>query len=103
MIQQKSLQAKSLEREKKWPNTLEAARELSMKARAKRIEQAEQKQILQDIEERRIYEANCRAVIERAQKVIFEESDEAKKLASATLLSDVMMERDECARVKKMI
>ena len=56
-----------------------------------------------DKEEAKIREEKRKKVIERAKEIMFQNSDVAKRLASATLISDVMKEREYQAEVKKAI
>lgn len=98
-----ALKERSAARVKTWGNTLEASRQKLQRERAKRLEEAEAAQVLIDIAEQKLQEANRRAVIDRADRARFEDSDPVKRLASAMLLSDIMVDRDVCRRVKNAI
>eukprot|EP00474_Spongospora_subterranea_P004455 CRZ04913.1 hypothetical protein [Spongospora subterranea] len=99
----RALQAKSIGRVQTWSNTLEAQREQAIVARAKRLELEEQKQQVQDEEDRLRYEAKRQQIINNAKRIMFEETEMMKKLSSAKLLSDVVVERKACRKVKDAI
>ena len=79
-------------RRAKWPNTLEAQREAKMKARKDRLAQQEEARQALDREEEALQMEKRRLAIERAQRILYENTDRSKALKTQMLLTDVMME-----------
>lgn len=94
------LQKRSSARVKTWKNTLEAQREQALAARARRMELAEQREQMLEAQEERIRQAERQTIIERAQKIHFEQGEAVRKLTSAGLLSEVLIERRFCRKVQ---
>lgn len=92
--QKDALRTKSLSRYKHWPNTLEAQREKKRKERERRLQEAEAAQQLLDDQEAQYQEEQRRRAIDRANRLLYQETDRAKSLTSAVLLSTVMKERE---------
>merc|ERR1719478_1970375 len=92
--ERQELQRLSQARVKKWPNTLEAERK---RKEARRFEKM-------DREEEAIAGEKRRMAIERANKMLYDDSDKVKMFHANLLLSDVLKEREaqiEVSRQKK--
>merc|ERR1711907_431545 len=99
-----SLQKMSLARVQKWPNTLEAERKRKEARRLEKAEKEEDERKKIDREEAAIAGEKRRMAIERANKMLYDDSDRVKSFHSQLLLSDVLKEREaqiEIARQRK--
>jgi len=98
------LQRMSQTRVMKWPNTLEAERIKKDKRRTEKADQEEEQRKKIDREEAAIAAEKRRMAIERANKMLYDDSDKVKSFHSNLLLSDVLKEREaqiEITRQKK--
>merc|ERR1712147_165301 len=98
------LQKVSQDREKKWPNTLEAERKKKEARRQEKLDREEEERKKIDREEAAIAGEKRRMAIERANKMLYDDSDRVKNFHSNLLLSDVLKEREaqiEVSRQKK--
>ena len=91
--QKKALQKSSAERAGKWGNTIAAQRRAKEQAKKKRLESEEMEKRKLDEDEARIQAQLRRDAIERAQRMLYEDSDKIKTFSSGMLMSDVMEER----------
>lgn len=91
--QKKALQQASAERAGKWGNTIAAQRRAKEQAKKKRLENEEMEKRKLDEDEARIQAQLRRDAIERAQRMLYEDSDKIKTFSSGMLMSDVMEER----------
>eukprot|EP01051_Picozoa_sp_SAG22_P006220 SAG22_NODE_400_length_11089_cov_6.934668_5_plen_469_part_00 len=91
--QKKALQAASADRASRWGNTIAAQRRAKEQAKKKRLENEEMEKRKLDEDEARIQAQLRRDAIERAQRMLYEDSDKIKTFASGMLMSDVMEER----------
>merc|ERR1711907_421637 len=99
-----SLQKMSLARVQKWPNTLEAERKRKEARRLEKAEKEEDERKKIDREEATIAGEKRRMAVERANKMLYDDSDKVKSFHSNLLLSDVLKEREaqiEVSRQKK--
>jgi len=99
-----NLQQLSQTRVKKWPNTLEAERKKKEARRAEKADREEEERKKIDREEAAIAGEKRRMAIERANKMLYDDSDRVKTFHSNLMLSDVLKEREaqiEVARQKK--
>jgi len=99
-----SLQKLSQTRVKKWPNTLEAERKKKEARRQDKMDREEEERKKIDREEAAIAGEKRRMAIERANKMLYDDSDTVKSFHSNLLLSDVLKEREaqiEVSRQKK--
>jgi len=98
------LQRVSQDRVKKWPNTLEAERKKKEARRQEKLDREEEERKKIDREEAAIAGEKRRMAIERANKMLYDDSDRVKSFHSNLLLSDVLKEREaqiEVSRQKK--
>jgi hypothetical protein len=87
-------------RQQKWPNTLAAMRRQKDEARARREEQLEAERRVRDKEEADRRAEDRRKKIEKANQIIYSQTDKMKVLRSAQLLSDVLKTREKQIRDK---
>jgi UTP:GlnB (protein PII) uridylyltransferase len=80
----------SVTRSKKMGGTLEALRERKERRRLEKAEEEEARRQMQDAEEAVFQADQRRQVIERARKLLYEETDKVKALNSKALLSDAI-------------
>lgn len=88
-------------RQAKWPNTIEALREKKERARAEKAEEEEALRRVIDAEEAALQKEKRRLAIERANKILYDETDRVKALHSRLILSDVLQEREAQIALKK--
>jgi len=88
------------ERKGKWPNTIEALRERKDKMRAEKLEAEEKLRVEIDREEEALQSEKRRLAIERANKMLYDQTDRVKSLHSKLMLADVMEEREQQMVVK---
>lgn len=81
-------------RYKNWGNTLEALREKKKQDRIRRMDEVEAAQRVIDQEEAHYQEAQRRVVIDRANRILYQETDKVKNFHSGLLLSSVLKERE---------
>lgn len=93
--------ARSDARVAKWPNTLEAMRRNKEEARARRLEAEEAERLKEDkrLAAARAQERKMR--IERANRMIYEQTDRMKVLKSQLMFSDIVAHRDRQIEEKK--
>lgn len=94
---------RSSARVRTWRNTIEALREQTLAARTHRLELMEKHEDELHAQEECIRQKERHAIIERAQRMQFEETDGAKRLTSAALLSDVLISRQFCKKVSSAV
>lgn len=80
-------------RVKQWPNTLEAERKRKEARRQEKLDREEDERKKIDREEAAIAGEKRRMAIERANKMLYDDSDKVKAFHSNLLLSDVLKER----------
>uniref|UniRef100_A0A6S8NDH6 Trichohyalin-plectin-homology domain-containing protein n=2 Tax=Dunaliella tertiolecta TaxID=3047 RepID=A0A6S8NDH6_DUNTE len=97
------LKALSDERASKWPNTLQAGRARKERARLERAAAEENERIEADALEATLQAENRRVQIERANKVLFDETDKVKTLHGKMLESDAIKENEALVAYKKQI
>merc|ERR1711988_235705 len=98
------LQKTSQSRVKQWPNTLEAERKRKEARRQEKLDREEEERKKIDREEAAIAGEKRRMAIERANKMLYDDSDKVKQFHSNLLFSDVLKEREaqiEISRQKK--
>jgi len=95
------LREKSKSRAKQWTNTLEGSRRKKMENRLMAL-QAEEKarQVLDEEEAQHQLDARKR-IIQRANAILFDESDRIKSFRSKMMLSDVLAEREAQIELKE--
>ena len=91
--QRKELSKQSKDRASKWGNTIAAQRRQKEQARKKRLEEIEMGKRELDRQEAEIQAQKRKDAIERAQRMLYEDSDKVKTFSSGMLLSDVLEER----------
>lgn len=89
-----TLHAKSQARAKSWSNTLEGSRRKKAEEKKKRLEMEELERQRVDAEEAKIQLDQRRATIDRANKLLHDESDRMKSFHSKMMLCDVLAERE---------
>jgi len=94
-IEKEMLKTLSDERATKWPNTIEAQRARKERARKERLEQEEAERCEVDRQEALIKAENRRLQIERANKMLYDDTDRVKSFHGKLLLSDVIQEREK--------
>mmetsp|Transcript_44204 Transcript_44204/g.104651 ORF Transcript_44204/g.104651 Transcript_44204/m.104651 type:complete len:473 (-) Transcript_44204:110-1528(-) len=95
-----SLHQKSQARAKTWTNTLEGSRRKKAEERRRKLELQEFERQKVDAEEAKIQLDQRKATIERANKLLHEESDRMKSFHSKMMLCDVLAEREAQIRLK---
>lgn len=102
---EESLRLKSLsdERAAKWPNTLQAQRARKERARIERMAAEEAERVEADRAEAEIRAEHRRIQIERANKILFDETDKVKALHGKMLQSDAIKENEALVEFKKQI
>lgn len=88
------LRTTSQTRYKEWPNTIEALREKKKKDGIKRLQTIEAAQQIIDEQEAKFAEEQRRQAIDRANMLLYKDSERVKALSSAVLISTVMKERE---------
>jgi len=89
-----ALHAKSQARAKSWSNTLEGSRRKKAEEKRKRLEAEELERQRVDAEEAKIQLDQRKATIDRANKLLHDESDRMKSFHSKMMLCDVLAERE---------
>jgi len=90
----KALHDQSLARSKTWGNTLEGSRRKKAEDRKKKLEVEEFDRQKVDAEEAKIQLDQRKATIERANKLLYDESDRIKSFHSKMMMCDVLAERE---------
>ncbi|CAJ1432948.1 unnamed protein product, partial [Effrenium voratum] len=94
------LHEKSQARAKTWSNTLEGSRRKKAEEKRKKFEMEELERQKVDAEEAKIQLDQRRATIDRANKLLYEESDRIKSFHSKMMLCDVIAEREAQTSLK---
>ncbi|KAF0691549.1 Aste57867_17261 [Aphanomyces stellatus] len=84
----------STQRTGKWPNTLEAMRRKKENWKKDKDEREEQERLKIDEEEHRLQKEYRTKQIERANRLLYEQTDRMKTLRSKELLADVLQDRE---------
>jgi len=92
--QAKELHDLSLARAKTWNNTLEGSRRKKADEKRKKLELEELERQKVDSEEAKIQLDQRKATIERANKLLYDESDRIKSFHSKMMMCDVLAERE---------
>jgi hypothetical protein len=79
---------------KQWPDSVEMAKKTKLESRKKVFFEKEMEKRKVDEEERKFQELEKKVVIDRANKMLFENQDPVKSFHSKLLMCDVMKERD---------
>lgn len=87
----------------KWPNTIEAQRVRKEQARIQAMEQAEAERVKEDERQSRIRAEERRMQIERASKMLYDQTDRVKGLHAKMLHSDVIQENQKQIEFKKHV
>lgn len=95
------LHTKSQARAKTWSNTLEGSRRKKAEEKRKKLEAEELERQKVDAEEAKIQLDQRRATIERANKLLYDESDRMKSFHSKMMLCDVIAEREAQVTLKE--
>lgn len=98
------MRQRSKARYSKWSNTLEAQRLKKKSDRLKKLEQLELEQQVIDEEEAKYQEAQRRVVLDRANRLLWQDTDKVKNFHGGLLLASVLKEREaqlELAVAKK--
>lgn len=85
-----NLKKKSTSRTEKWPNTLEAMREKKDNWKLEKEENEERRRLAIDANELRLQKEVRLQQIERANNILYEQTDKMKTLRSKQLLADVV-------------
>merc|ERR1711977_732017 len=87
-------------RAKTWDNTLEGSRRKKAEEKRKKLELEELERQKLDSEEAKIQLNQRKATIDRANKLLYDESDRMKSFHSKMMLCDVMAEREAQTNLK---
>merc|ERR1719326_381920 len=90
----KDLHKKSQARAKTWSNTLEGSRRKKAEEKKQKLEQEEFERQKIDAEEAKIQLDQRKATIDRANKLLYDESDRMKSFHSKMMVCDVLAERE---------
>eukprot|EP00798_Chlamydomonas_sp_ICE-L_P002204 gene2204-33764_t len=103
--EQDRLRLKSLseERAQRWPNTLSAQRSRKERARNEKAAAEESERVEVDRGEAEMRAESRRMQIERANKILFDETDRVKGFHSAMLVSDVVHENNALVGYKRQV
>jgi len=96
-----TLHAKSQARAKTWSNTLEGSRRKKAEEKKKKFEKEELERQMIDAEEAKIQLDQRKATIDRANKLLYDESDRMKSFHSKMMLCDVLAEREAQTALKE--
>merc|ERR1712187_448230 len=94
MAKAQALHQKSQARAKTWSNTLEGSRKKKAEERKKKFEMEELERQKVDAEEAKIQLDQRKNTIDRANKLLHDESDRMKSFHSKMMLCDVLAERE---------
>eukprot|EP01083_Nonionella_stella_P078908 216214_1 len=92
----------SEDRVQNWGNTLEAARRKDEEELMKRRDEYEKNQKILDDKEEELRAKHRKDIIERANQLLYQESDRVKSFNSKILLSDILLEREAQIRLKHL-
>lgn len=95
------LHEKSQARAKTWSNTLEGSRRKKAQEKRQKLELEELERQKVDAEEAKIQLDQRRATIDRANKLLYDESDRMKSFHSKMMLCDVLAEREAQVNLKE--
>eukprot|EP00930_Biecheleria_cincta_P071200 TRINITY_DN5871_c0_g1_i2.p1 TRINITY_DN5871_c0_g1~~TRINITY_DN5871_c0_g1_i2.p1 ORF type:complete len:473 (-),score=172.25 TRINITY_DN5871_c0_g1_i2:232-1650(-) len=95
------LHEKSQARAKTWSNTLEGSRRKKAQEKRQKLELEELERQKIDAEEAKIQLDQRRATIDRANKLLYDESDRMKSFHSKMMLCDVLAEREAQVNLKE--
>merc|ERR1719377_512849 len=95
------LHHKSQARAKTWDNTLEGSRRKKAEDRQKKFEAEELERQKVDAEEAKIQLDQRKATIDRANKLLYDESDRMKSFHSKMMVCDVLAEREAQVNLKE--
>merc|ERR1719421_2854389 len=101
VARQHELHAKSKARAKTWNNTLEGSRRKKAEEKRKKLEMEELERQKVDAEEAKIQLEQRKATIDRANKLLYDESDRMKSFHSKMMLCDVLAEREAQVNLKE--
>mmetsp|Transcript_10473 Transcript_10473/g.29777 ORF Transcript_10473/g.29777 Transcript_10473/m.29777 type:complete len:474 (-) Transcript_10473:192-1613(-) len=93
----------STTRASKWPNTIEAQRARKETLRIQEMEKAEALRVKEDERQARIKAEERRVQIERANKMLYDQTDRVKAFHGTLLRSDVMLENEKQIEFKRHI
>lgn len=96
----KMLHAKSQARAKTWSNTLEGSRRKKAEERQRKLEAEESERQKVDAAEAKIQLDQRKATIDRANKLLYDESDRMKSFHSKMMQCDVLAEREAQVSLK---
>jgi len=96
-----ALHAQSQARAKTWGNTLEGSRRKKAEEKRKKLEMEELERQKIDAEEAKIQLEQRKATIDRANKLLYDESDRMKSFHSKMMLCDVLAEREAQVNLKE--
>merc|ERR1719313_2160556 len=96
----KELHAKSQARAKTWGNTLEGSRRKKAEDKQKKMDLEELNRQAVDAEEAKIQLDQRKATIDRANKLLYDESDRMKSFHSKMMVCDVLAEREAQVALK---
>ena len=101
--QKDKLERKALSdaRVSKWPNTLEAMRRNKEEARQRRLDAEEAERLKEDKRLAAVRAQERKVRIERANRMIYEQTDRMKVLKSQLMFSDIVAHRDRQIEEKK--
>jgi len=94
------LHKKSMQRMKKWPDSLEMVKKNQLESKKKKFIEEEKQRRLIDQEEVKYNEIQKKLVNENAAKLLFTEQDVVKSFKSNMLLSDILKEREFQQEIK---
>jgi len=94
------LSAKSKARAKSWNNTLEGSRRKKAQEKQDKLREQELERQKLDAEEARIQLEQRKVTIDRANKILYDESDRMKAFHSKMMFTDVLAEREAQVALK---
>lgn len=97
------LKQKSMDRTENWPNTLEAMRRKKDNWKKEKELMLEQSRLAIDVEENRLQQITRLKQIEKANQLMYEQTDKMKTLRSKQLLADVLQDRKVQIMEKKVL
>lgn len=99
-LRTEDLHAKSQARAKSWSNTLEGSRRKKAEDKRKKLEMEELERQKIDAEEAKLQLDARKATIDRANKILYDESDRMKSFHSRMMFCDVLAEREAQVSLK---
>ena len=100
----KALNAKlkmlSQTKSKNWPDSIEMRKKNQFEIAKKRFLEEEERRRLIDIEEKKYYDAQNNLIIQKAQKLLFDEQDPVKTFNMKLMYCDMLKERDYQNEIK---